>query len=191
MLFRSGKMYGLSVLNSKGIKVPYTMVIPTGVDVDVNDLSILDSKYNKYSVRSSADIEDGEKNSFAGMFDSYLNVERKELLNNIYKVKDSVNNQRLREYIEVNNLDNPNMAVVIQSFKEPTYSGVWIGNSDTSGVLEWVKGNGEKLVSGSATPTSEIWNNNNCDNALKLNDNKIGAKMLENQRKVGSNADFL
>ena len=26
-------MYGLSVLNSKGIKVPFTMVVPTGVEL--------------------------------------------------------------------------------------------------------------------------------------------------------------
>ena len=82
------------------------------------------------------------------------------------------------------------MAVVIQSFKEPTCAGVWIGNSDNSGVLEWVKGNGEKLVSGSSTPHSEIWNDGKCANSLELNNQPIGKKMLEYQQKVGSNADF-
>ncbi len=185
-----GKMYGLSVLNSKGIKVPFSMVIPTGVEVSNQDLSIFENKYSHYSVRSSADIEDGEKNSFAGMFDSYLNVPANNILENVIKVKQSINNDRLREYILVNGLDQPHMAVVIQSFKEPTHAGVWIGNSDTSGVLEWVEGNGEKLVSGSSTPHSEIWNDGKCANSLELNGRSIGEIMLDFQHLVGSNADF-
>lgn len=185
-----GKMYGLSVLNSKGIKVPFTTVVPTGVIVNQQDLDRFNERYPHYSVRSSADIEDGEKNSFAGMFDSYLNVPSNEILENINKVKQSINNERLKEYIQVNDLDQPHMAVVIQSFKEPSYAGVWIGNSDTSGVLEWVDGNGEKLVSGSSTPHSEIWNDQKCNNALELDGVQIGKKMLEYQKKVGSNADF-
>ena len=185
--FIGGKMYGLSVLNSKGIKVPFSMVVPTGVNVTTEDLKFLEEKYDHYSVRSSADIEDGEKNSFAGMFDSYLNVSPKDVLENIVKVKDSINNERLKEYIQVNGLDQPHMAVVIQSFKEPTHAGVWIGNSDN---LEWVEGNGEKLVSGSSTPHSEIWNDGRCANSLELNNQAIGSKMLEYQQKVGSNADF-
>ena len=185
-----GKMYGLSVLNSKGIKVPYSMVVPTGVVISADDLKRISKKYSRFSVRSSADIEDGEKNSFAGMFDSYLNVSFNDILENINKVNNSVNNDRLKEYIQVNHLEEPHMAVVIQSFKEPTYAGVWIGNSENSGILEWVKGNGEKLVSGSSTPTSEIWNNGITDNPLQLNNESIGSKMLEYQKKVGSNADF-
>ena len=188
--FIGGKMYGLAVLNSQGIKVPYTMVIPTGIEVEETDLELFKGKFNRYSVRSSADIEDGEKNSFAGMFDSYLNVSPNEILENVIKVKNSVYNERLKEYISANELDEPHMAVVIQSFKEPTYAGVWIGNSENSGVLEWVDGNGEKLVSGSSTPHSEIWNNGNCENVLKLNGKKIGEYMLDYQKLVGSNADF-
>lgn len=185
-----GKMYGLSVLNSKGIKVPYSVVIPTNIEVSEKDLSILKGKYGFYSVRSSADIEDGEKNSFAGMFDSYLNVSTTNLLNKIERVKESINNERLKEYILVNELEHPNMAVVIQDFREPEYAGVWVGNSNNSGVLEWVKGNGEKLVSGSSTPHSEIWIDGNCNNSLKVNDKSVGEIMLEYQQMIGSNADF-
>ena len=89
------------------------------------------------------------------------------MLENVKKVKASVNNTRLKEYIQANKLDQPHMAVVIQSFKEPQYAGVWIGNSDVSGVLEWVSGNGEKLVSGSSTPHTEIWKNGQCLNSLE------------------------
>ena len=40
-----GKMYGLSVLNSKGIKVPYSMVVPTGVVITEDDLKRISKKY--------------------------------------------------------------------------------------------------------------------------------------------------
>lgn len=176
-----GKMYGLSVLNSKGIKVPYSVVVPVGVNISEEDLSKIDANFEYYSIRSSADIEDGEKNSFAGMFDSYLKVPQDNIIENIAKVKNSINNIRLKEYIKINDLEQPNMATVMQSFKEPEYSGVWIGNSDTSGVLEWVNGNGEKLVSGTSTPNTEIWNNNEHSNSLECAGKSIGMMMLEYQ----------
>jgi len=185
-----GKMYGLSVLNSCGIKIPYTVVIPTDVDVNIRDLKKISTKYSKYSVRSSADVEDGSVNSFAGMFDSYLNVNNNELLNSISKVKDSVNNKRLLEYIKHNNLPMPKMAVVVQSFKEPSYAGVWIGNNTDSGILEWVKGNGEKLVSGTSTPVSENWTDEVKKEYLKLNDEYIGETMINYQKILNTNADF-
>ena len=185
-----GKMYGLSVLNSKVIKVPYSVIVPVGVTVLEDDLEKINKDFENYSIRSSADIEDGEKNSFAGMFDSYLNIPLNNILEYIDKVKNSVNNVRLKEYIKANNLEQPNMAVIIQAFTEPQYAGVWIGNSENSGVLEWVKGNGEKLVSGTSTPNTEIWNNSEYTNSLECNEKGVGKTMLEYQRKVGSNADF-
>lgn len=189
--FVGGKMYGLAVLNSKGIKVPYSMAIPVGVEVTKKDLAIFEEKFDSYSIRSSADIEDGEKNSFAGMFDSYLDVNYKDMIENINKVKGSVNNERLKNYIAINELNDPQMAVVIQSFKEPEFAGVWVGNSDTDGVLEWVEGNGEKLVSGSNNPNTEIWRDGNCNSdTLKVNGIPVGQTLLEYQSKIGSNADF-
>lgn len=186
-----GKMYGLAVLNSKKIPVPYSVVIPTCSEVDNESLDFLMNKFKSYSVRSSADIEDGCKNSFAGMFDSYLDIKPENLLQNINKVKESVNNERVKEYIKLNKLNEPHMAVIIQSFKEPSYAGVWIGNSDQSGVLEYVEGNGEKLVSGQNTPHTEFWNKDELlDDAIEINGVKIGTKMLEYQKLTGCNSDF-
>lgn len=186
-----GKMYGLAVLNSKGIPVPYTVVIPTFAKINEDDLKFLNDKFEAYSVRSSADIEDGIKNSFAGMFDSFLDVKPEVLLQNINMVKNSVENERVKEYIKLNNLAQPHMSVIIQSFKEPSYAGVWIGNSDNSGVLEYVEGNGEKLVSGQSTPCTEIWNAEDIpENPLKINGISVGDKMLEYQRLTGCNSDF-
>ncbi len=186
-----GKMYGLAVLNSKRIPVPYTLVIPTDTDINEKDLKNLDKKYESFSIRSSADIEDGNKHSFAGMFDSYLDIKKTNIIDNVKKVKDSVNNNRVKEYIKLNGLGEPHMAVIIQAFKEPTYAGVWIGNSEDSGILEYVNGNGEKLVSGTNTPISEKWKEGNpCENPFIVENVQIGRKMLEYQKEVGCNSDF-
>ena len=189
-----GKAYGLTVLKAHDIPIPKSYVIPvTSINFNTDDYKeIVDN--NKYAIRSSADIEDGEKNSFAGMFDSYLNVEKKEIENRVVDVINSKNNTRLQKYIEKNNLEQPNMAVIIQEFKEPEYSGVWIGKDENSGYLEYVKGNGEKLVSGKVNPERESWNKDNSDkDGLKCSDGLIGEKLLNYQNAVTNSkgiADF-
>ena len=187
-----GKMYGLAVLNSKNIRVPYSVVIPTLVkNVSQKDICFLKEKCERYSVRSSADVEDGKEKSFAGMFDSYLNVKYNKLLDSIDKVKESVKNRRVEEYIGLSQIKSINMAVIIQEFREPLYSGVWIGNNVETGILEWVNGNGEKLVSGKCTPHTEIWNiDNNLEGKIKVKSEFIGKKMIEYQKQLGCKADF-
>ena len=190
-----GKAYGLSVLKSENIEIPLSYVVPTlNSEVDNLDLKELNQSIN-YSVRSSADIEDGNKNSFAGMFDSYLNIPHDKLIEYTKKVVDSKNNDRLQKYIETNKLDQPNMAVVIQKFVEPEYAGVWIGQDKSSGYLEYVEGNGEKLVSGKITPNREAWSNNKCHSkTLKCSEGEIGKLLIEYQSRVAKNendtADF-
>ncbi len=190
-----GKAYGLISLRTKNIPIPESIVIPTTNKVVSEELfKDLDKNIN-YSVRSSADIEDGSKNSFAGMFDSYIDVSYDKLFENVYKVIASKNNDRLQKYITTNSLGQPNMAVIIQKFIEPEYAGVWIGKDSESGYLEYVKGNGEKLVSGKVTPVREIWNNNQCKGTtLKCIEGEIGKILLDYQKKVASSesniADF-
>ncbi|MBR3890691.1 MAG: hypothetical protein IKJ30_01300 [Bacilli bacterium] len=187
-----GKGYGLTVLRASGANIPLTYVIPTcSTNSTTYDCSTLASTIN-YSVRSSADIEDGNNNSFAGMFDSYLDVKYSELSEYINKVVASKNNSRLQKYIETNGLAQPNMAVVIQSFVEPEYAGVWIGKTGSSGVLEYVKGNGEKLVSGKVTPDREIWRDNTCNTTtLKSVEGDIGEQLLNLQSIVAKEGNGL
>lgn len=175
-----GKAFGLAKLYANGFKIPETYVI--FVNCNNFDLNVLD-KNKKYAVRSSANIEDGENKSFAGMFDSFLNVSFDDLLLYIQKVKDSVNNNKVKTYLKNTNSTQPQMAVIIQEYKEPDIAGVWLGNNVKSGILEWVYGNGEKLVSGRTTPNTEIWNNKtNEPNFLKINNSYIGKTMLNAQK---------
>lgn len=185
-----GKGYGLTLLKAKGMKIPRTYIIPTTAkDFDISKFPELTGDIH-YSARSSADIEDGKKHSFAGMFDSYLNVELDSLQKCIEKVIESKNNSRLQKYISENELTQPNMAVVIEDFVEPEYAGVWMGKDNESGFLEYVKGNGEKLVSGKVTPNREIWENGECsDEKLKCNDGEVGKLLLEYQKKISNGED--
>lgn len=184
-----GKAYGLAVLESQGVSIPLTNVLPT-IDISVEDIS-LDFTSNQYAVRSSADIEDGAKHSFAGMFDSYLGVSLQDLPSAVIKVKESVNNPRVCQYLKKNNLSNPKMGAVIQSFIEPDIAGVWMGSSLSAGYLEYVEGNGEKLVSGKVTPKQEDWQGKASINYIKDNDGQyIGEKLLSLQNKIGMTADF-
>ena len=185
-----GKGLGLSILNTYGLNVPETYLISvTSLKEGLYKDEIEKLKNQNYAVRSSATVEDNENNSFAGLFISKLNVPKNEIYENVKCVRDSINNERVNSYVEHFNTDNPYMAVVVQKFKEPILSGVWIGNNIDSGYLEWVNGNGEKLVSGHVKPTSEKWPNND-NNNLNVDGKNVGESCLELQQKLNSSADL-
>lgn len=152
-----GKARGLAVLNAAGYNVPTTYIIPAGSEVNEEVLSEL-SKEVRYAVRSSATCEDGKKFSFAGIFESYLDVKIDSIKDKVNAVQNSTRNERVEKYLQAHNLKStPKMAVIIQHYIEPEKAGVWLGNKYNSGVLEWCNGSGEKLVSGKITPQIEEW----------------------------------
>lgn len=104
-----GKGYHLNLLKSI-CDVPEFFVIKFDSIEEIEDKEvqkeILDyykkNKYNLVSVRSSATVEDSDQASFAGMFDSVLNIKEDELINAIKKVINSVKGNRVIEYCKVN-----------------------------------------------------------------------------------------
>ncbi|MBX9450240.1 MAG: hypothetical protein KL787_11215 [Taibaiella sp.] len=111
-------------------------------------------KIELFAVRSSAGIEDGIQHSFAGQFESYLNVPVSEVAVHIKKVWKSAFSQRVRSYLENKRLgDDWSIAVIIQAMVPADKSGVAFGANPVSGdreekVLNAVYGLGEGLVSG-------------------------------------------
>ena len=182
-----GKALGLAKLKASGVNIPETYVIPVNNNVKNFNFSEILDKGKKYAIRSSADIEDGGKFSFAGMFDSYLDISIDSIPQRIEDVKNSVNNSRVKKYIEMNGLNSPLMSVIVQEFREPEYSGVWIGKDDNSGTLEWVKGNGEKLVLGRENPTREVWQQwkSDSENSIEAED-KVGLQLLKIQNELAN-----
>jgi pyruvate,water dikinase len=117
-----------------------------------------------------------------------INQETINGLRTVNLVKESISNKRVNEYLNKKNSNvKPKMAVIIQEFIEPKYSGVWIGENIDSGMLEWVEGNGEKLVSGRVIPKNEKWTSeleSSSEENIKFENNYIGRELLSLQKKV-------
>ncbi len=180
-----GKTYGLAILLENDVVIPNTHVMLSCFD-KINSLDFLNKDIH-YAIRSSANIEDGNNKSFAGMFATFLNVEIKDVICKINAVKSSANKEAIKKYAG-ENID-VKMAVIIQEFYEPKIAGVFIGNDFKNGILEWVKGNGEKLVSGKANPQNEICNLEK-ESKLKVNNESVSKYLIDLQNKLGCIADF-
>lgn len=111
----------------------------------------------KYAVRSSALSEDSAQASFAGEFETVLNVETDEDIKEaIYTVFRSRESERVKAYSSVQGIDQSHqIAVVIQLMVTSEISGVLftadpITGSFGSMIGNYVHGLGEQLVSGEA-----------------------------------------
>ena len=121
-----------------------------------------------YAVRSSAIDEDSNCNSFAGVHDSYLNVEASLVLSKIFDVYNSAFKELAINYRTVNNLsiDNIKMSVVVQEMVDAEYAGVIntinpITNNPDEITISAIKGLGENLVNGTCDGSTYIISGNN------------------------------
>lgn len=108
-----------------------------------------------FAVRSSALAEDSARASFAGEFETVLDVRTDdEVRSAIHAVRRSRHSERVRTYTEARSLDpNQEMAVVVQRLVNAKISGVLFTADPVSGSRErmignYVHGLGDKLVSG-------------------------------------------
>lgn len=114
------------------------------------------------AVRSSGANEDGADSSFAGVYESILNVKRGELEEAIRTVYESLCSERSAEYTHhAAELDTTaeldQGGVVVQKMVAAEYAGVmFTEHPATTGAMmvEMVTGLGEELVSGNVTPDS-------------------------------------
>lgn len=112
-----------------------------------------------YAVRSSADKEDLERFSFAGQYDTFLNVEKKDLCESIIKCYKSLFSPRALSYILENGIavEDISMCVIVQQMVESDYSGVCftvdpLSGKDTLMLIETSEGIGDNIVSGKTSP---------------------------------------
>lgn len=106
-----------------------------------------------YAVRSSAINEDGQNASFAGQYETITDVDIKDIPAAVKKVVSSKDEKRVQGYTESFGEEDQGIAVVIQKFVLPTFAGVIFTSDAISGrddkmVGNYVRGEGEKLVSG-------------------------------------------
>ena len=185
-----GKNMGLAILYNHNISIPQTFCVNliSAIKNDI-DISFL-NKFNKYAIRSSATVEDNQNQSFAGMFDSVLNVDYLDIKKAITSVVDSVNSSRVKEYVKHFHTCNPQMAIVVQEFKNADFAGVWLGTGLDTGFLEWTEGVGDKLVSGKVIPHSEKWGGGGIECCLKVNNKPVAEECIKIQKLIGKECDL-
>ena len=157
-----GKAEGLARLLHQGFQVPPGFVIVGATPDDLPEE--LGAQYRrlgegKVAVRSSAIGEDSEEASFAGQFETVLDVEGEEALRSAVEAcLRSAENTRAATYRHAQTGDfDIAMSVVVQRMVDARAAGVlFTANPMTARrdqiVVDAIRGLGEALVSGHATP---------------------------------------
>jgi rifampicin phosphotransferase len=157
----------LAVLRRAGFEVPPGVVVsaaalgddhdlPAGVRAVLGDVPDLLGP-GPWAVRSSSTAEDSEQASFAGQFETVLNVDLSGLANAVLRCRRSGLADRVKAY--AGDRGTGSIAVLIQPMIAADAAGVAFTTDPVSGkhhtVIEAVEGLGERLVSGAVTP--ERW----------------------------------
>ena len=156
------KAENLKILKDRGLIVPSFDVIKW----EDRDKEIDISKYKgMYAIRSSSNIEDSDLSSFAGQFDTYLNVKDKDINKKVKDCFNSINNLNIKDYINKRHLTNNEitMDVIIQKMVDSDYSGVMFSSSPEGLLNETVitvgKGLGSGIVEDKVDTTTYYYNN--------------------------------
>jgi rhodanese-related sulfurtransferase/membrane protein insertase Oxa1/YidC/SpoIIIJ/phosphohistidine swiveling domain-containing protein len=156
------KAYRLALLKRSGLPVP------DGIVLTVAFLQHLDAasprrrrrllsrlwrrmRQRPLAVRSSAAAEDGANQSFAGVFESVLDVDRGQLDAALKRVVSSFSAQRVTAYES----SAANGNVLLQNMVDADYAGVLFTRDPAAAgsmLIELVRGSGEALVSGRTAP---------------------------------------
>ncbi len=111
------------------------------------------------AVRSSANMEDSDLSSFAGIFQTFLYVDKKNLISKVKECFECINVERVKQYCNGKNIDFDKLkiSVVVQKMVNSEVSGVCftkhpVTKNENQVVIEACYGLGEALVSGLITP---------------------------------------
>lgn len=118
---------------------------------------------SRVAVRSSAIAEDSSQASWAGQLESYLNVDRENLIIKIKECWKSIRTERAVQYASQQNLSRDQLlvAVVVQAMIASETSGVMftlnpVTNDQSEIMIEAGLGLGEMIVQGLITPNNFI-----------------------------------
>lgn len=159
----------LAELTQAGFPVPQGFVVTVAPGSrDVQAAAITDAAQRAgpgpYAVRSSAAAEDLPGASYAGMYESYLDVEPDRLREAILRCAESATTPRVSAYqshrAPGDRDGDPGMAVLVQQMVAAAAAGVAFTANPVTGnreetVVSAVRGLGERLVSG--TSIGEEW----------------------------------
>jgi len=123
-------------------------------------------KDNKlYAVRSSGTKEDLDEYSFAGQYQTFLNVKKRSVLRKVIECYKSMFSEVILSYFVNNNIstDYLKMSVIIQEMVPSEYSGICftvdpVSGNDKTMLIEVGEGLGENIVSGQNKPEQYYYN---------------------------------
>lgn len=161
------KALRLSILKNAGLPVPGGVVVRADAIANYRQMSLVQKDtfsaqiwelagQKPCAVRSSASNEDGADQSFAGVFETVLDVTGTTMRDALDTVVDSFTSDRAASY-DTSTLDENTGNILVQQMVQAEYAGVMFTQDPTAPgmvMIEWVEGCGEDLVSGRVTPTS-------------------------------------
>jgi rifampicin phosphotransferase len=158
-----GKGSALARLGAMGLEIPPWFAVPPDVEWSERDLTaaLAGIGPGPYAVRSSGAMEDGGGHSFAGQFESFLEVPAEDVPARIAAVRTSAKNEAVLSYCRERGLPAPGApTVLVQRMIAPRCAGVAFSADPVSGsrgvaVVSAAEGTGEKLVSGECD--GETW----------------------------------
>ena len=164
-------LYHLKIKNTPKFKsIPAELIEPFNEEKIEYIIKDFCKKNKRYAVRSSAIDEDSDTHSFAGVHDTYLNIEYADILKNVKLVKDSAVSDLAINYRKQNGLDTSNIqiSVLLQEMIEADYAGVIntinpITNNMNEIVISVCEGTGDKLVSGDVDGSTYYVNGDNLE----------------------------
>lgn len=146
-------------------------------------------KMEYVAVRSSASMEDGQNDSWAGELESYLNTDRKMLIKNIKKCWASLFSPRAISYLIEKKLSFQNnlVAVVVQEMVQSEVSGIIftvhpVNRKKNLILIESCFGLGELIVGGIVTPDNYIFDKKE-DLILEINVKEQNKQLSKRGRK--------
>jgi len=158
-----GKAAALGEMLRAGFAVPPGFVLTTAAQ-DEGEATALRSAFASLgtrwvAVRSSATAEDAPGASWAGQFDSFLQVTEDDLLDRVRACRASLHSERAAAYRRAKGIDvgEVAMAVIVQAMVGGEVSGIAFSVHPVTGdtgqiVIEAGPGTGEAYVSGAVTP---------------------------------------
>lgn len=124
---------------AEGFKVPNSLVVGAELSLEAESNKILQLAEQlgatKLAVRSSANFEDLLGASFAGLFKSFLNVERKNLLATIKDCRAAAKREAVFAYCQAKKIDPQKikLTVLVQEMIDCQFSGVLFSQNPLSG----------------------------------------------------------
>ena len=151
-----GKAASLGELMAEGVRVPEGWVLTADMTTDDRAAALHEASAEvgrgPFAVRSSGISEDGVDHSFAGMYESVLNVAPEDLGAAVDRCLASAGAARVADY---RSSGTGRMGVIVQRMIDPVTAGVALTADPINGdrgtcVVTAVRGIGERLVSGAA-----------------------------------------